>query len=210
MQKTCVFKQIRFDTALATPYYCAPMSSAPPDTVLPRHIDPRKFAQQGISIHGQVALAELERLLPLLAGNEGEVQSNLVFGIDEQGIRYLTGEVHAQVSMVCQRCLGDCPQELNLPLNLGMVWSDDDARQLTKSWDPWIVGEGQCDIYQVIEDELILGLPIVAYHDYDCVAQELFSSGDADTNDDKDSADKDRPNPFQALEQLKGQLKQDS
>ena len=38
-----------------------------------------------------------------------------------------------------------------------------------RSNDPWIVGDGAVDLYAQIEDELILALPIVAYHDYACV-----------------------------------------
>jgi uncharacterized protein len=172
--------------------------------MLPRHIDPRKFAQQGVSIHGEVELNALNRLCPLLVTDQGKVHADLNFGIDEQGIRCLKGTINAQLMMACQRCLGDALQVLDATLHLGMIWSDDDAERLPKSFDPWIVDEGVTDIYQVIEDELMLSLPIVAYHSHPCVEQTLFSVGD-DKQESGTSAQK--SNPFQVLEQLKGSLK---
>ncbi len=188
------------------------MSSTAPESVLPRHIDPRKFAKQGVSIEGSIDLKELDRLSPLLATNEGNIYAELIFGIDEQGTRNLTGHATAEVEMVCQRCLEACPQLIHMSLNLAMIWSDDKAEHLPKTWDPWIVGEGATDIYQIVEDELILSLPIVAYHSEECVPQELFSSKEKSSERgsvgykklDEQEQQTDKPNPFQVLEQLKG------
>ena len=95
-----------------------------------------------------------------------------------------------------------------MSLNLGFVWSDEDVEKLPKTYEPWIIGEGQTDIYDVIADELILGLPIVAYHAQSCVPQELFSSEDTDSKSGNaaNSKETDKANPFQVLEQLKGSL----
>ncbi len=190
------------------------MSSATPESVLPRHIDPRKFAKQGVSVEGSIDLKELDRLVPLLATNKGSLYAELIFGVDEQGTRNLTGHATAEVEMVCQRCLEAAPQSIHMSLNLAMIWSDDKAEHLPKPWDPWIVGEGATDIYQIVEDELILSLPIVAYHSEECVPEELFSSGDKSSERGLASHKKlgeqeqqtNKPNPFQVLEQLKGSL----
>lgn len=184
------------------------MTSTTSESVLPRHLDPRKFAQQRINIEGNVDLAELLRVDSLLASKQGSVYADLVFGTDEQGIRNLTGSISATVEMICQRCLEAAPQSLQMSLNLGFVWSDEDVEKLPKTYEPWIVGEGQTDIYDVIADELILGLPIVAYHDRSCVPQKLFSSEDTDnkSGNASNSKETDKANPFQVLEQLKGSL----
>jgi len=204
------------------------MSSTTPSTVpasaLPRYIDPRKFAQQRVDISGEVDVDKLNRLQPLLACNDkSKISGSLKFGIDEQGIRHVTGTIYAELEMVCQRCLEGAPQILDVSVNLGIVWSDEQAANLSKTWDPWILEEGQTDIYQMIEDELILGLPIVAYHGTACIAHSLYSTDDSITGDDSidDAADlgkrrhpentggahNETPNPFQVLEELKGSLK---
>lgn len=206
--------------------------SAGPTPALPRHLDPRKFAQQGVEISGDVSLEALERLQLLLASRDSvdkgngkssksQISANLIFGIDEQGIRNVTGLVNANLEMVCQRCLDAATQVLAVSINLGIVWSDEQAANLSKAWDPWILDEGQTDIYQMIEDELILGLPIVAYHSEECVAHSLYStdtdiddSGENTTTADKENQSAaqetrqtEKPNPFQVLETLKGSLK---
>jgi uncharacterized protein len=183
------------------------MSSTSPEHVLPRLIDPRKFAQQGVNFKGKVAISDMQRLNSLLANDSGEVQADLVFDIDEQRHRSLTGQADVVVEMTCQRCLDASKQPLQVFFNLAMVWSDEQASNLPNSVDPWIVEEGQSDIYQVIEDELILNLPMVAYHDHDCIAKSLYSSDEKEAAVDEQESK--QSNPFQVLKQLKGSLESD-
>lgn len=208
--KNSLNQQIRFDTILSTPYYCAPMSTTSHTAVLPRLLDPRKFAQQGILISGEVDVNLLDRLLPLLANDGGNIKVDLVFGVDEQHVRNLTGTIKASLSMVCQRCLDPVTQDVELSIALGMVWSDEQAEKLSKTWEPWIVDEGQTDIYEMIQDELILGLPIVAYHPEKCLDSYVFSESTSvnksDELKDNSASKEERPNPFQVLESLKGSL----
>ena len=180
------------------------MLNTPSESPLPRLLDPRKFAQQGIEIDGMVALDKLERLREVLFSQEGKVRASLVFGIREQRILNVTGHIHAQVSNVCQRCLDAVPLELDCEISLAILWKEEDAEHLPKAFDPWIVGEGQTDIYQIIEDELLLTLPIVSYHEEECVPNSYFSSGEEEV---EEAIAAEKTNPFQALEQLKGSLK---
>ena len=176
------------------------------ESPLPRMLDPRKFAQQGIEVDGMVALDKLERIGEMLFSNTGEVRAHLVFGIDEQHILYVTGHVEATVSHVCQRCLGAMPLPLKCDINLAILWQEEDAERLPKAFDPWVVGEGQVDIYQLVEDELLLSLPIISYHNEECVPDSCFSSGEVEVQKVM-AAQAEKTNPFQVLDQLKGALK---
>ncbi len=169
---------------------------------LPRQIDPRKFAQQAIKVKGWVPLGELQRLCDVLPSSEGHINADLAFGRTEQGLLKVSGVVEASVQNICQRCLANTPVKLDCQLDLAIIWSEEEAVQLPKSVDPWVVGEGSTDIYQVIEDELLLSLPIVSYCDYDCVPAAYFSSGEAEV----EALTKQPANPFKVLESLKNQL----
>ena len=62
-------------------------------------------------------------------------------------------------------------------------------------------------MYQVIEDELIISLPMVAYHDHSCIASYLLDN-ETPSGEDKVAAEQrklgqTKANPFQVLEQLK-------
>jgi uncharacterized protein len=181
------------------------MLNAPSDSPLPRQLDPRKFAQQGIEIEGTVALNELTRLGELLFSQEGSVYASLVFGIGEQRTLNVAGHITANVNNICQRCLDAVPVALSCDISLAILWKEEHAERLPKHYEPWIIGEGQTDIYQIIEDELLLSLPIVSYHKEECVPHAYFSSGEAEA--EKVIAETAaETNPFQVLEQLKGAL----
>ena len=178
------------------------MADTPLKAILPKYVDPRKFAQQGLALRGNFDLKELTRLTPLLAVDEGEVHADLIFSINEQGVRCLSGRLNGQVSMICQRCLEPAPQDLDVLINLAVVWSDEDIKHLPKTLDALIVGEGQVNLYEVLEDELILGLPIVAYHKEMCVPTAYYSSGGNKTVTEE-RGDDCAANPFQVLKKLK-------
>ena len=58
------------------------------------------------------------------------------------------------------------------------------------------------DLHELIEDELLMELPMVPLHEH-CPQPVLLQSG----NDDFEQAQADKPNPFAALAQLQGGLK---
>lgn len=166
----------------------------------PRHGDPRKFAQQGVSLEGFVAVSDLPRLVEALEVADGEIAVKLQFAINEEGKRAVTGSAIGKLALKCQRCLEPAYQDVESNISLAIVWDEDAAKSLPAYLDPWIVGEGAADFYEMIEEEVLLSLPIVAYHDELCVDRNLFSSG-------KPVEVKETQNPFKVLEQLKSSPK---
>lgn len=177
------------------------MSKAPSEHSLPRQVDPRKFAQQRIELEGVIEVSALPRLAAAVAEPTGRVAVELAFGIGDQGEKVLNGTARAQVQVICQRCLEAMPLELEGKLSLAIVWNEEQAESLPKYLDPWITGEGAADLYEIIEEELLLNLPMVAYHEEACVDKASFSSGEE--VDEPEPAN----NPFSVLEQLKGSPK---
>jgi len=166
---------------------------------LPKQGDPRKFAQQGISLDGFVPVAELPRLAESLQETTGKIQVDLVFGISVEKKKIVTGQASAELTLVCQRCLENVKVPVKSDISLGIVWDEEGAEALPEYLDPWITGEGIADLYDMIEVELLLSLPKVAYHEELCVDRQLFTSGKP--------VEVKKPNPFQVLEQLKSSPK---
>ncbi len=191
-----------FDSEGLYPYYCAPMSQAALNRFLPKHGDARKYAQQGVTLAGLVALRELTHVSEVVLDNNAAATVSLSFGLDEQKKKVLMGTVQVDVELVCQRCLTGVTVPVTCDIALGIVWTEEQAQNLPKTLDPWIVGEELVDLYAVVEEELLLNLPQVAYHQEACVDAALYQSVDAaaDKAIEEDSA----KNPFQVLEQLKG------
>jgi len=175
------------------------MFTEPTGKPLPRKVDPRKFVAQGIEVAGDVPVEVFERLGQSLTSTDGFARVELAFGRDEQGLKIIEGKLGGEVHVTCQRCLQAMIQPVAADILLAIVWDEEEARQLPRKVDPIIVGEESIDLYELVEDELLLALPFVSYHDSEQCRSERREFGDA-VEDDAPEADN---NPFRVLEQLK-------
>lgn len=175
------------------------MFAAPSEQRLPRLGNPRKFAQQGVHLSGQVPLAALERLGEVLVTHEGQAEVTLAFGVSEERKLVVRGRVGAELVLTCQRCLGPVAVPVDADIALAIVADEEAAKNLPGELDPWLLAEEEsnADLYTMVEDELLLNLPAVAYHPELCINPETLSIG-------KPEAAAPKENPFQVLEQLKG------
>lgn len=181
--------------------HCMPGSaaSAPADP-LPRQVDIRRLIGAGVSLAAREPLAQFPRLTEMLETDDGCVEVALRFFVDEQGLRRIDGEVRTTVSVLCQRCLSPMPVPLASAFHVVAVWSEEDAVHMPKYLDPFVVGDGPQDLHPLIEDELIISMPFVSYHERtDCHAGTEWHAG---ANEDDPATDR-KENPFKVLERLK-------
>ena len=169
---------------------------------LPSTLDARKAAARGISVSGSLALPELTRVGSLLASTKGTVEAQCSFSRDHEKRYVIDVSVRAQVEVVCQRCLEAVPLEVKAENQLAVVLDDDQAKALPTRLDPLLLGEEPCDLWSLVEDELILNLPIVSYHDTAACKQTL-----AEYAPSAPGTDAKQENPFAVLEQLKSSPK---
>lgn len=167
---------------------------------LPKQVNPRKLAAQGISINAKLPLDSLPRLLGILENDRGEIEVDLRFDRDEQGLYCISGSIKTIVDVVCQRCLETMSVALDCNVALAVVWDDVDARQLPKEYEPLVVGEDSLDLYEMVEDEILLSLPFVNYHEpAECKGKQRFSTNPKSEGEVKAA----KENPFGVLEKLK-------
>lgn len=181
------------------------MSTGTPEKLLPRRLDPRKLAHQGAVFRGVIAAESLPRLQDAVAAVR-RVTANIEFRVgdqgEKQGKKIVQGSVAGDLDVICQRCLEPFNTQVKSDFTLAVVWTEEEARQLPSACDPWITGEGEGDLYEILEEELLLSLPVVSFHQGECTDKALFSSGDP-----AEGASGKTPNPFQVLKQLKGNTK---
>jgi len=167
---------------------------------LPQTLDIRKAAVRGVTVSGVLAPVDLPRFLGLLADPAGRIEARLAFQKDEENRSIVSLELDATVSVTCQRCLESLPIELHCENRLAVVWNDEQAGRLPKHLDPLIAPEEACNLWDIVEDELILGLPQFNYHDTaECKA--LLAGFNEPAAEARSGTDK--PNPFDVLAQLK-------
>ena len=165
---------------------------------LPTTLDVRKAAAREVAVSGVVELTSLPRLCSALASENGHIEARCEFGRDEENRFLVAVEVNAELEVRCQRCLEAMPITLRSDSRLAIVGDDEAAKQLPAELDPWVVEGESGDLWALVEDELILEIPIFAAHDVgDC--KQLMDEYRQEPEDPADDAD----NPFKVLEQLK-------
>ncbi len=166
---------------------------------LPTLLDMRKLASRDTQLEGVLQLAKLPRLVGLVVDPEGLVEVHCRFSNDEEGHSVLNLQFETELSVECQRCMEPVGIAVGSNTDLGIVWDEDQAKALPSYLEPLVLEEGQGNLWSVVEDELILSLPIVSYHDDGhCVElKEQYSVGEEPADLVQKS------NPFQVLESLK-------
>lgn len=170
---------------------------------LPATVEPYRLAANHERLEGVIDLGKLARLQEEIGAQHGQVEVTLQFDIDAQRRHLIDGELHAELSMPCRRCLQPMPVAVSSQFRLAIVSDDARAADVPSDYEPVLVDNEQLNLLGAIEDELILSLPQVVYHDEaDCaVSREQLSSGDASVDTEA------RPdNPFDVLKSLKGKL----
>jgi uncharacterized protein len=163
---------------------------------IPEYVDPFRLAEQGIRLKGTVHLCHMQRLHTSLNTNDHPVKVDLQFGIDEQKITFLRGRVEARITLQCQRCMEPFFYEMASDFSLGIVNTLDEANRLPECYEPALVQEGSLAVREVIEDELILSLPIIPKHSPENCSVTLPLT---DSGWEQDQMN----NPFRVLESLK-------
>ena len=165
---------------------------------IPPRVDPRKLADRSATLEGELQLAGLPRLCDPLADNAGAVHAKIHFERDEHKAVVIRSELDAEVKMVCQRCLELVTLPIHSECNYAVVREGASTQLLPKDYDVLEVGEDPLDLLALVEDELLLALPIVPLHDPD-VCQPPAGLEEPEPSEDEVS----RSNPFSVLAQLK-------
>lgn len=163
---------------------------------IPEHIDPYRYAEQSLSVDGLVKISDMKRLSANVVPTPDTVTVNLQFGIDEQGITFLKGRVHAKLTLQCQRCMEAYIYEIMSDFALGIVNTLDEANELPEHYEPALATEENLALRELIEDEIILNLPIIPRHEpEDCKVKLPLKDSGWEQGESE--------NPFHVLKTLK-------
>ncbi|HWK53461.1 MAG TPA: YceD family protein [Hyphomicrobiales bacterium] len=173
------------------------MSSDP----FPEHLDAvRLFARNG-SIVASLPLGRLPRFTEHLLDSEGQVAVALHFGHDEEERQHLSGTLRVEVRLRCQRCMEPLPLALECELDLLVFDSEAELQALPDEEDALdalvVDSERGLDVLAVIEDELLLSLPLVPMHPASDCSETL------NAYQRKQEESQERSNPFAVLASLK-------
>ncbi len=171
-------------------------------SILPDFADPLRLCALGKAYEGEVALADLARLLPLLASSEGSVTFGLAFSTDDEHRPVVDVSVRARLALRCQRCMQAMQLDVDSSTRLAVVSGPDEAERLPDELDPLLVDDDRLELRSLVEDELILAVPPAPMHQPEECAVKLETWND-DVASDTETSGAERDNPFEALAHLK-------
>ena len=176
------------------------MSERSPD---PRSLDVMAFCRHDGRLRGDGPLSAMPRLAAgvqaLLPGAQASwsAQGSLrpVTGGPAEVWLHLQGR--AEVRLECQRCLQSMTQALEVDRRFRFVRHEAEAAALDEhSEDDVLALPQRLDLHELLEDELILALPIVPRHEVCPQALPRAIEPEAEP----------APNPFAALAALRGRM----
>jgi uncharacterized protein len=147
---------------------------------LPALLDPLKATANGELYQGSVPLGEMPRLvgIDVDAGcrpsphsadaqddrRPGGAAYSLRFFRDDTGRDVIAGRVRAQLKLRCQRCAEIMTLTVDSGFKLAVVAGLEEAKRLPADYEPLLPEESLIRPRDLIEDELILAVPIVPRH----------------------------------------------
>lgn len=169
---------------------------------LPQSVQPDRLAERGETLRGTLALKGMARLAEFLHDTDGEVAVELEFGIDTQDLKFVRGHAHTSLHLICQRCLRSMSYPVDIDISLGLAHSEREAERLPETYEPLILDEPSIQVKGIIEDELMLALPIVPAHAMEqCDADHAHFVPEAQEVQTP-ADDEGRQRPFEGLDEL--------
>lgn len=166
-------------------------------------LDVKAFAKARMQIEGETLISELARLTEDCAGElTGAVVWSAQGAIEPdasgQAAVWMHLEAKATVPLTCQRCLHPVPVALLIEQDFRFV--ADEATALAEddeSEEDVLVLEEAFDLVALIEDELLMSLPLVPMHPT-CLSEQAPTS-----KEEAALLAEAKPNPFAVLATLK-------
>lgn len=176
------------------------------NVLLPREIDLDKCITANARYDSaRIELDAIPRLLKSVVRVEGPVVATITFDRDLNSMRLVKGTAEADVVLVCERCNEEFVHHLCLDFVLTPDYERAKACNLLDKYEFIdFTDSGKIDLYDIIEDGLILEIPAFPRHDEDDPA----CSREGTSWSYGEVAAEAKESPFAALAALKGNLKQ--
>lgn len=129
--------------------------------------DPIRFAAERGEASGSIEIANLARLPELLHDSAGELTWQVRGERDAEGRSFLKFEVHGHAGLTCQRCLErfDWSIAVRPVLRLVPAGSEIPDEELEIEAYDTIEAERDLDLLELVEDELLLLVPLAPMHE---------------------------------------------
>lgn len=170
-----------------------------------KRLNVQALAESGQPLSGSTLLQNMERLAPESNALDADTAINWKLtaemrpGAGGQMDVWLHIKADVGLALTCQRCMSPVQTPVAVDQWYRFVATEEVAMaEDDDSDEDLLVMTPQFDALEVLEDELLMALPLVPMHDV-CPRTPAFRAGEADMVE----LAAEKPNPFAALAQLK-------
>ncbi|MBB2916399.1 DUF177 domain-containing protein [Cupriavidus alkaliphilus] len=186
-----------------------------------RALDLFAMCRKGESLAGDVAVRDLPRILAETAAQAPASAPDETFAYTATGFvreeaaepgapvaqrLFLDVTVQGRMWLDCQRCLAPYAQPIDAATRFEVVESEEaaDAAPMDDDEVDVIAGSKRFSLLELIEDEVLLALPVAPKHDVcPTVHESLVTGSDGEAQPEAEPEEEKRPSPFAALAGLK-------
>ncbi|HEB98262.1 MAG TPA: DNA-binding protein [Thiotrichales bacterium] len=166
---------------------------------LPERFDPVAMVRAGREFSGRLALAGMPRLLERVRTDRaGEFEVDLRFGTSDAGTDYVSGHIRGSLELTCERCLEAMSHEVDIGFQLALVESEALVERIPEEFEPLVYGDEQLALKELIEDEILLSLPMFARHEAEKCPGPPLGQGE-----EQEAEEPGKRQPFAVLKDLK-------
>ena len=160
---------------------------------LPGQLKLFNFAKKEISLSGIYQISDFPKISEIASNNKDNVSVDLSFYLKNNKTPCVEGIIELDIVLVCQRCLDDLSIVLKVDFNLAFVRHGKESDELDSHYEIYVIEDEELATHDLISDEILLSIPMVPAHDYDCIK---------DINKQEIVEEKSE-NPFAILKKLK-------
>ena len=138
---------------------------------LPGQLKLFNFAKKEISLSGLYQISDFPKISEIASNKRDSVRVDLSFYIKNNKTPCVDGIIELEIVLACQRCLEDLSIALKIDFNLAFIRHDQESEGLDSHYEIYVTEEEELATHDLISDEILLSIPMVPTHDYDCIKE---------------------------------------
>ena len=160
---------------------------------LPGQIKLFNFAKKEISLSGIYQISDFPKISEIARNIKDNVRVDLSFYLKNNKTPCVEGIIELDIVLACQRCLDDLSIALKADFNLAFVRDVQESDELDSLYEIYVIEDEELATHDLISDEILLSIPMVPTHDYDCI----------DEINEQEIIGEKSENPFTILKKIK-------
>jgi uncharacterized protein len=135
----------------------------------PVEVDPRRFCRESQSWETESDVSAFPRLADEFT--QGALFCRVEGRTDQRGGLSLKVAIRGQVELTCQRCLSGMPYTVGVERLIHLARNETELERLDEQPDSdAILAAERIELVALVEDEVLLSLPLAAMHEGECPA----------------------------------------